>query len=125
MKSRINKIVFEAVDEINRDLLPAQRLEKTMQTPLSGNMAQLDSMNLLNFILEVEKRLEDELGVSISLIDENAMPAEINPFLTIETFINYISSKVNNFQKKGHSEISDDNNTDLIGIVGVIDVIDV
>lgn len=85
----IKEIVFQTIDEINQQLLAEQQIDKSIETILVGNEAQLDSMAFITLIMALESKLIDKFGVSITLVDERAMVAEDNPFGTVATFVDY------------------------------------
>ena len=89
---RVIKAIFGTVDEFNQLLPKEQRLEKSIDTVLSGNSGTLDSMGLVNIIVTTEQKIEDEFAVTITLADERAMSQENSPFKTIGTLGDYISS---------------------------------
>lgn len=89
---RVVKTIFGAVDEVNQLLPEEQRLGKSIDTVLSGNSGQLDSIGLVNLIVATEQKIEEEFAVPIALADERAMSQENSPFRTIGTLANYISS---------------------------------
>jgi acyl carrier protein len=91
MQDKIQALVFSAIDEINQNLLPAQQLEKSLNTALSGPEAKLDSMNLLNFIMEVEKNYEEAFSTSVSLTDEGLLSQHADPFKSVNTLIEYLT----------------------------------
>ncbi|NJN98474.1 MAG: hypothetical protein HC875_32500 [Anaerolineales bacterium] len=60
------------------------------ETRLIGREAVLDSMGLVNLIIEVEQRLEDEHDVTVVLADERAMSQKNSPFRSVQTLADYI-----------------------------------
>ena len=76
---------------MNEQLPKGRTLEKSPQTILFGKGGQLDSLGLVSFIVEVEQKIEEELGVSITLADERAMSQKSSPFLTLQTLSEYVS----------------------------------
>lgn len=91
-KERITKTIFKAVDEVNKMSQKGSRLDKTTEAVLVGEKGKLDSLGIINFITAVERKIEEEFGVIITLADERAMSQQANPFETIGKLINYISS---------------------------------
>ena len=87
---RTYKVLFSAVDLLNDELPPKQRLTKTPETIVFGRDGKLDSLALVNFLLLTEQKLEDEFNFPISLADERAMSQERSPFRTIATMADYI-----------------------------------
>ena len=88
---KIREAIYHAIDEMNEQLPKGRTLEKSPQTILFGKGGQLDSLGLVSFIVEVEQKIEEELGVSITLADERAMSQKSSPFLTLQTLSEYVS----------------------------------
>ena len=93
---KINETIFNALDEINQLLPDENKIEKKEDTVLYGAYSRLDSLGLVNLIVTVEQRVQDELGRSIDLTDEKALSRKNSPFLTVKTLSDYISSLLNN-----------------------------
>lgn len=70
-------------------------IEPSPQTRLFGREATLESMELVNLLLDVETRLEDILEEPISLMDERAMSQTKSPFRSVETLVDYIVASAN------------------------------
>ncbi|MFQ6118805.1 MAG: hypothetical protein ACE5KE_02845 [Methanosarcinales archaeon] len=91
-RKKIIKLVFSAIDEINQ-LCPAEeRIKLSTDEILYDTKGRLDSLGLINLIVCLEEKIEDEYGVTISLADERIMDEKSNPFRTIESLVDYISS---------------------------------
>ena len=52
-REEITQIIFSAIDEVNLMLPKDRRLEKSFQTTLSGDSAALDSLGLINLIVDL------------------------------------------------------------------------
>lgn len=89
---KIIDATFRAVDELNLTLPPGEKVEKSLETVLSGPAAALDSLGLVNLVVETEQQIEDEFGVLVNLADEKAMAVEPSPFRTLGSLIQYIAS---------------------------------
>lgn len=87
---RICRTVFRAIDAVNETLAPVQRIEKSIETRLMGNGTEMDSITIVNLILETEMSVEEEFGVSINLSNEETMDPELSPFSSIATLTAYI-----------------------------------
>jgi len=59
-------------------------------TPLVGPGSVLDSMALVTLLLDVEQRLEEQAGVSVTLMNEQALSRRHSPFRTIGSLADYI-----------------------------------
>jgi acyl carrier protein len=92
---KIKVLVFQAIDEVNQQLLPEQQVVKSIKTPLLGSSAQLDSMGLVNLIIGLENILVQYFNQEIALVDENAFSLEKSPFQTVGTLIDYVSQLIN------------------------------
>jgi len=91
---RLVEIIYDAIDEIN-ELLPAERQAlKSLDAVLVGESGSLDSFGLVNLIVAVEQRVNDELGVTLTLADERAMSRSRSPFRTVATLRDYIAARL-------------------------------
>jgi acyl carrier protein len=59
-------------------------------TYLIGSGSLLDSLGLVTLIVDLEQRLEDEYGISLTLADERAMSQKNSPFRTVRSLADYI-----------------------------------
>lgn len=57
--------------------------------------ALFDSIGLIEFVVELEYALYDELGQNISLADEKAMSQTTSPFISVKTLSRYICKSLN------------------------------
>ncbi len=72
-------------------------------THLIGSGGLLDSMGLVTLIVDLEQKLEDEYGVSLTLADERAMSQQNSPFRTVRAFADHIRVLVEEVQPDGRS----------------------
>ncbi len=89
-KDRILQTIFNGVDEINMELPKEQLMEKSEDFVLFGQSSKLDSLGLVTFIVAIEQKFQEELGVTITLADERAMSQKRSPFATIGTLADYV-----------------------------------
>ena len=61
--------IFKAIDEVNKMLPEERRLEKLPDTFLAGDKGKLESLELINFIVELEGRLQKDFGLTFNLIE--------------------------------------------------------
>jgi acyl carrier protein len=95
-KERITALIWDAVDEVN-ELLPEEaRIAKQDEAVLLGESGSLDSFGLVNLVVALEQRLEDEFGVSVTLADEKAMSHSRSPFRTVATLRDYVQQLLKN-----------------------------
>lgn len=89
---RVLKAISNAIDNMNQLLDKGEKIKKSPQTALFGPSGVLDSLGFVNLIVAVEQKIEEEFGVAITLADERAMSRRNNPFQTIGTLSDYITS---------------------------------
>jgi hypothetical protein len=90
MNTEVLQLVIRAAEETN----PSRRIpidvQRGAEAPLFGTEGVLDSMALVQFIVEVETNLEDHTGTSIVLASERAMSRRRSPFGSIGSLVEYI-----------------------------------
>jgi len=85
---RVVQIIFNAVDELNQQLPKEQYLEKSTDTALLG---RLDSLGLINLIVATEQKIEEDLGASITLVDERTLSQENSPLRNIGALADHVA----------------------------------
>jgi acyl carrier protein len=66
---------------------PAQLTEDTV---LVGDAAVLDSLGVVQLIVEVEQRVEQGHGISVTLANDKAMSQKNSPFRTIGVLADHV-----------------------------------
>jgi len=90
VRSRALKVIYSVFDLHNSDKDSPGKLIKSEDTTLFGPGTELDSFGLVRLILSIERKIDEEFGVIITLADEKAMSQRSSPFRTVETLANYI-----------------------------------
>ena len=90
-KQRINEIVIETIKSYCEE--NEIQAELTKDTPLIGSARILDSMGLVNCIVDIETAFLDE-DVEISLTSETAMSGRISPFRSVGSLCNFIARQL-------------------------------
>jgi len=88
---RVVKAIFSAIDEINLQLPKEQRLEKSIETGLLDGSGKLDSLGMVNLIVAAEQNIEQEFGVPVSLVDEEALSQDGSPFRDVNSLACHIA----------------------------------
>jgi acyl carrier protein len=90
-KQRINEIVLCTI----KDYCESHGIteELNMDTHLIGRTKIMDSMGLVNTIVDIETAFLDE-DVEISLTSETAMSLRLSPFRTIGSLCDYIARQL-------------------------------
>lgn len=60
------------------------------ETVLLGKSSHFDSLGLVNYIVDVEQALDEDLGIAVTLADERAMSQTRSPFRTVQSLTDYI-----------------------------------
>ena len=93
-REQIYKVVFAAIDEINQQLPSGGRIAKSPEAGLFGPSGVLDSLGLVNLMVAVEQSVQDELGVSVTLADTEALSGRSSPFESVETLVDHLQALV-------------------------------
>jgi len=90
-KAKINEIVINTLKNYceENDILA----EINKDTPLIGSARIMDSMGLVNNIVDIETAFLDE-DVEISLTSEAAMSGRISPFRSVGALCNFIARQL-------------------------------
>ena len=86
----IARSVFRAIESHNAaegSSIPARE-----DTLLLGEGGSVDSLGLVRLIMTVERQVEDDFGVPVSLTDEKAMSQRNSPFRSVGTLAAYIAT---------------------------------
>ncbi|WP_456432137.1 hypothetical protein [Nitratifractor sp.] len=93
MNDAIETIVLESIARINKDLDNPKLRHPAPDDPL---FAELDSMAVLDLILEIEARLQEHLGRYVQIADERSMDPQKTPFLTVQSAIEHVRERADN-----------------------------
>lgn len=83
-------IIFKVIDDLNRQLDSDSKLKKSITEELMGEKSKLDSLGLINFVINVEQEIEEKYDQKITLFNDHILSTNNNPFNTIDAFANYI-----------------------------------
>jgi acyl carrier protein len=86
-RERIEEVIITALN----DYLETQGIEGEIHpdTILFGSESELDSMGLVNVVIDIESYFQDQ-GYSVSLASEEAMSRKSSPFRTVATLTDFI-----------------------------------
>lgn len=90
-KQKINEIVIGILSDYCKE--NDIEVEITKDTPLIGSSKIMDSMGLVNNIVDIETAFLDE-DVEISLTSEAAMSGRISPFRSVGSLCNFIARQL-------------------------------
>jgi len=90
-RPQLATLCFEALtDALEFTGRPPQEPEEGFV--LLGAGATLDSLSVVQYVLDVEQRLADKYRTLVSLTDEKAMSQRQSPFRSVGTLIDYLDS---------------------------------
>ncbi|MEM3101457.1 MAG: hypothetical protein QXT99_08915 [Candidatus Nitrosotenuis sp.] len=90
-KEKVIQSIFEAIDEINEQLPRDKRLGKSINTALFGNDGNLDSLGLISLITSLEQKIEENLGITVTILEKMEDIEDKNPFETVKSLTDYLS----------------------------------
>lgn len=95
MYTRIKEAVFKTIEDFNQQLVDSERLEQSMETVIGGKDGKLDSLQLLNFLFDIENSILNEIGIKVEILNEEILAQKVYPFENISTLIDYIQVILN------------------------------
>jgi acyl carrier protein len=94
-KEELYKIVMKQLEDLSETLPEDQKFLVSRETILFGRGSSIDSMSLVSVIVDLEGFFFDEIGLEISLTDDNAMTREISPFDNVGNLVDYLDELIN------------------------------
>jgi acyl carrier protein len=88
-------IVLAALENLNQEFEPEDRVQVSPETRLFGSDAVIDSLSLVSIIVDVEQAVADKTGAAVSLTDDRAINQEASPFRSPATLADYIATIAN------------------------------
>ena len=101
---RVTNAVYRAVDHFIEQSEKGHQLRKSPATILFGKGGQLDSLDLVSFIIEVEQEIEQEFKIPIVLADERALSQKNSPFMTLGALSEYVSQLIDEHERNRRQE---------------------
>jgi acyl carrier protein len=90
----VRSIVLEALDAVNQQRPVASRFVPEGGTLLYGAGGVLDSLELVNLVIELEQRLDEQLGAVVTLADERAVSQQRSPFRSVPSLVDFVVSRL-------------------------------
>ena len=85
------EIILSALREVKQQMGKDGNFEVSLKTRLYGRGSDLDSMGLVQLVVDVEEKIGERYGVPVTLTDEKALSQEHSPFQTAEALANYVT----------------------------------
>ena len=93
-KEAITEIVYDAIDEINSELIN-KKIEKSLNSTIYGTKDLLDSFELVNFVTSIEEKVEERLSKILDLTDDKALSQNYTPFANVKSLVDFIAARIN------------------------------
>ena len=90
----LDKKIIRFLEEFLKEELE-ETIELTLDSKLFGGGGPLDSMSLVNLLVDLEDLIEEDFGISITLADEKAMSRRTSPFSRVKYLVEYIEERIN------------------------------
>ena len=90
MKYNIESLIYNALDETMESSPKKFEIKKDFKTNLFGGDGALDSLGLVNFLINLEQKIEDNYDVELTIANEKAMSLKNSPFRTVESLNDYL-----------------------------------
>ena len=87
----IREIILESLNEVNKELKNVEFFDIKNETLIFDNM---DSMAVLELIIEIENKLQMQYGKFIQIADDTIMDEVKTPFKTLSSLIEFVEIKV-------------------------------
>jgi len=94
-ESQIQDAISAAITSFNDFQEAESQLDILSDAPLFGDGGFLDSIDLVNLIVEIENSVNDSFGVSVALADERAMSRRNSPFRNMPALTAFVKELVN------------------------------
>ena len=83
------KIVINVIADYAKELnITFEKLDEN--TRLIGSSSEFDSSDLVQIIVEIEDKINQQFNTDITLTDEKAMSRTTSPFVNIGTLVNFL-----------------------------------
>jgi acyl carrier protein len=90
LRQDILELVYAAIDEVNAQSADGAPIVKAPETRLLGGERGVDSLTFVNLVVAVEEQIQNALGESVILVDEDSMALQAHPFRTVGTLAGYV-----------------------------------
>lgn len=92
MKIELNELLEILTSILEEEI--GESIDLNSDSKLFGGSGPLDSMSLVNLLVELEEYIEDKLDITITLADEKAMSRRTSPFSRVDNLLNYINERI-------------------------------
>lgn len=86
----LEELIVPALDDLAASVHAAREVGRSADSILFGPGSPLDSIGLVTLLIDVEARIEEKLGISVTIADEKAMSRSRSPFRTLGSLAEYV-----------------------------------
>ena len=90
---KISELLYACIDSANRMLPSDAKLAKSPDTVLVGDSGVLDSLALINLLVDLEDALRTNLGVECPLIEDDLLADAQGPYRSIANLTEWIAER--------------------------------
>ena len=94
VEEEITELILEALKEFRTHLGKKWTADLSPAMPLYGHSSEMDSLGLVQLLIDVEERVSDRYGVPVSLTDEKAMSQTHSPFRSVNSLAQYLAGLI-------------------------------
>jgi len=95
MNDKIFEIVIATINDFNEESDNKIDISNGRESELFGGNSEVDSLELVNLIVEIEENISDKFNKNITITSEKAMSRNTSPFINIGTITDYIEEILN------------------------------
>jgi acyl carrier protein len=90
---KITELLYACIDSANRMLPSDAKLNKSPDTVLVGDGGVLDSLALINLLVDLEEALRTKLAVECPLIEDDLLADVQGPYRSIANLTEWIAER--------------------------------
>jgi len=90
VKNLAKKIVLEAIKEVNLNQDSESQIGSTDDVILLGIGSSVDSLALVRLLVEVERIAEENIGNTLTIVDESTFESVESPFASVGSLISHV-----------------------------------
>ena len=91
VRDDLMKIILQALEELKKTLNKGELLKISPETRLYGRGSDVDSLGLVQLLIDVEERVSGRYGFPVVLTDERALSQQDSPFRSVEGLADYLA----------------------------------
>jgi acyl carrier protein len=94
LEEEITQMILKALRGLRTSRGKRRMAAISPTTRLYGHGSDIDSLGLVQLLIDVEERVSDRYGVPVSLADEKAMSQAHSPFRSVDSLAQYLTSLI-------------------------------